>query len=346
MLVSFIIPAYNASKTIIRCLDSIYTLGLSKNEFEVICIDDYSTDDTIVVIKQYAKQHANLTLLCQPENHRQGAARNRGIAIAKGQYIVYVDSDDESDKGVLDALQLAEQNNLEMVAMHYVNIDVSGNSKEKEPISIDGIFTGIELQTIQPYWGTGPVPYLYRTSFINKVNYKFKEDVLYEDSDYVTVHLFHASKMMYCSKCSYKIHYNSKSTIHTISYKHVADYFLLGTRMLKFYHNITEVPYNYSQGILEGGSWNIWKACLMLLKLKSLKDIKMFYSRIDQFINRKDYIKYSEPAYCWGWWTKICIKYKYAAIILASIGQIGYRLFRRLNMLKQKHTQKLKNNGQ
>ena len=118
MLASFIIPAYNASLTIVRCLDSIYTLGLSEQEFEVICIDDCSKDNTISVIEQYAKQHTNLTLLCQPENHRQGAARNRGVAIAKGKYIVYVDSDDESANGVVDALQLAEKNNLDMVAMH------------------------------------------------------------------------------------------------------------------------------------------------------------------------------------------------------------------------------------
>ena len=114
MLASFIIPAYNASTTIIRCLDSIYTLGLLEQEFEVICIDDCSKDNTIKVIEQYAKQHTNLTLLSQIENHRQGAARNRGVAIAKGKYIVYIDSDDESDKGILQALQLVEEHNLDI----------------------------------------------------------------------------------------------------------------------------------------------------------------------------------------------------------------------------------------
>ena len=136
MLASFIIPAYNASATIVRCLDSIYTLGLSEQEFEVICIDDCSKDNTIEVIKQYAKQHTNLTLLCQAENHRQGAARNRGVAIAKGKYIVYVDSDDESDKGVVKALQLAEEHNLDMVAMHYVQVNEHGNIFEKESIKL------------------------------------------------------------------------------------------------------------------------------------------------------------------------------------------------------------------
>ena len=114
MLCSFIIPAYNASSTIVRCLDSIYALALREADFEVIVIDDCSKDNTIAVTEQYANQHTNLTLLRQSENHRQGAARNRGIAIAKGKYIVFVDSDDETNFGVLNALQLAEKHELDM----------------------------------------------------------------------------------------------------------------------------------------------------------------------------------------------------------------------------------------
>lgn len=326
MLASFIIPAYNASKTIVRCLDSIYTLGLSEQDFEVICIDDCSTDNTIEVIEQYAKQHTNLTLLCQAENHRQGAARNRGVAIAKGKYIVYVDSDDESDKGVVQALQLAKEHNLDMVAMHYINVDEKGNIKEKEPIKLDDVFTGIELQTLHPYWCTGPVPYLYNADFLKEVNYLFKEDVLFEDSDYVNVHLYHAKRMMYSAASSYKIHYNSHSTTHTISYKHVADYLLLGTRMLKLYHSLEDKNSKYALGILEGGSYNIWMSCKRLFKLSSIADVRAFYNRVDTYINRADYVHYTEPAYCWTWWTKLCIKHKKIAMIIIALGQIIYRL--------------------
>ena len=90
MLISFIIPAFNASQTIVRCLDSIYSLVIPETEYEVIVIDDCSNDDTVTVIESYALSHENLTLLRQSENHRQGAARNRGLEIAKGQYIFYL----------------------------------------------------------------------------------------------------------------------------------------------------------------------------------------------------------------------------------------------------------------
>ncbi len=329
MLTSFIIPAYNASNTIVRCLDSIYTLGLSEQEFEVICIDDCSKDNTIAVVEEYAQQHTNITLLRQAENHRQGAARNRGVAIAKGKYIVYVDSDDESDKGVVNALQLAEKNDLDMVAMHFANVDEHGNITEKEPIKLDGVFTGVELQTQQPYWCTGPVPYVYRTSFLKQVNYPFTEDVLFEDSDYVTVHLYYAKRMMYSAQCAYRVHYNATSTTHTRTYKHLADYFLLGTRMLKFYHSLEDKNSTYALGIREGGSYNIWMSCKRLMKLSSISDVRAFYERIDTYINRADYLHYTEPAYCWTWWTKLCMKHKKIAIMLVAIGQWGYKVMKR-----------------
>ena len=326
MLASFIIPAYNASATIVRCLDSIYTLGLSEHEFEVICIDDCSTDNTIEIIEQYAKQHTNLALLCQPENHRQGAARNRGVTIAKGKYIVYADSDDESDKGIIEALQLAEDHQLDMVAMHYVNVDEHGNISEKEAIKIDGVFTGVELQTQQAYWCSGPVPYVYDAAFLKNVKYPFTEDVLFEDADYVNVHLYHAKRMMYNPVCSYRVHYNSQSTTHTTSYKHVADYLLLGTRMLKLYHSLEDKTSAYALGILEGGSYNIWKSCKRLIKLPSLHEVKMFYDRVDCYTNRFDLLSYTEPAYCWTKWTKLCLGHKKIAMVLIAIGQIIYKL--------------------
>lgn len=326
MLCSFIIPAYNASNTIVRCLDSIYALGLSEQEFEVICIDDCSKDNTIAVIEQYAKSHMNITLLRQAENHRQGAARNRGVSIAQGKYIVYVDSDDESDKGVVNALRLAEKNDLDMVAMHYVNVDQHGNITEKEPITLEGVFTGVELQTKHPYWCSGPVPYVYKTSFLQQVNYPFISDVLFEDSDYVTVHLYHAKRMMYSAQCAYRVHYNATSTTHTTTYKHVADYVLLGTRMLKFYHSLNDTTSAYAQGILEGGSYNIWTSCRRLIKLSSVADVRAFYERIDTYINRADYLHYTQPAYCWTRWTKLCLKHKRIAISLIAIGRLVYKI--------------------
>ena len=325
---SFVIPAYNASATIVRCLDSIYNLALTESDFEVICIDDCSKDNTIAIIEEYAKLHSNITLLRQTENHRQGAARNKGVAIAKGKYIVFVDSDDETDKGVLEAWRLAEANELDMVAMHYVNINEKGDRTEKQAITLNGIFTGKEMQTKHSYWCTGPVPYLYNASFLRKVNYPFAEDVLFEDSDFVNVHLYHAQRMMYCSACSYRVHYNSSSTTHTLSYKHMADYLLLGTRILRFYDSLEEQNSTYALGIKEGGCYNVWQGCRRLFKLQSPRDVLAFFERVDFYADRKALLQDTQSPYFWNWWTKLCLRCKFVAIPLASICIFTYKLYK------------------
>lgn len=325
-LVSFIIPAYNASGTIFRCLDSIYSLCLDKLFFEVIAVDDCSTDNTVELLEEYACSHPNFVLLRQHENHRQGAARNRGIAIAKAKYIVFLDSDDEIVKGVVTAVRLADEKSLDMVAMRFAKVDNDGRIEAKEslPYCQERVFTGIEMQSEFPFWNTGPCAYVYRKAFLNKINYPFAEDVLFEDSDFINVHLFYAKRMSYCDDCGYYVHYNSGSTTHTISYKHLADYALLGTRMLRFYESLEDKSSKYAKTILEGGSFNVMKAFRKLFRLKTWFDYRAFYDRLDSYFDRSLLRGYREPKYCWTRWTRFCLKHrKFAIAILGIFGPIA-----------------------
>ncbi len=327
MTVSFIIPAYNASKTIERCLESIFSLGLPENDYEVIVIDDASSDDTVDIIRNWIDSHDNLFLLCQPSNHRQGAARNRGMATAKGEYIVFVDSDDETAPGVISAVKLCADQNLDMAAMRVATCRDDGQICKETAQLEDHIFTGQELQTNHPFWFTGPVAYVYRKGFLEKTDYPFAEDVLFEDSDFVNVHLFFANRMLYCDECGYLIHYNETSTTHTISFNHLSDYAILGNRMLSFYQDcIEDKNSQYAESILEGGSYNIMRSCRNLFKLQSLSDVRSFYSRFDQFCDRKELSKYRRPSYCWNRWTRFCIKHRVGTIFLVGIIRPFYSL--------------------
>ena len=321
MTVSFIIPAYNANKTINRCLESIYSLGLPENDYEIIIIDDASTDNTTDIVQNHLNTHDNVTLLRQCENHRQGAARNRGITVAKGEFIVFVDSDDEVDRGLTRALQLAANNNLDMVAMRYAKVGKEGKTDEEVvlPYEQDKVFNGIEMQTEFAFWCTAPWAYVYRKAFLFEVKYPFAENVLFEDSDFVNIHLFYAGRMSYCDDCCYLVHFNETSTTHTNSFKHVCDYAILGNRMITFYQNqIEDKSTKYAEIILEGGSYNIMRSCRNLFKLESIKDVQSFYLRFDQFCDRKKLTGYRKPAYCWNRWTRFCIKHKTLTTLLVG----------------------------
>lgn len=90
MDLSVIIPVYNAAALINRCLDSIFSQQ-GEYDIEVICIDDGSTDNSVELIKSRKEQ--NITLL-QQENAGPAKARNKGMNVAKGRYMAYLDADD------------------------------------------------------------------------------------------------------------------------------------------------------------------------------------------------------------------------------------------------------------
>ena len=98
---SIIIPVYNVEKYLTKCLDSV----LVDNAFtgQVICVNDGSTDGSGKILEQYAAKYPNVETIAQP-NAGLSAARNAGIKAAKGEYVVFLDSDDYWEPNVLDGL--------------------------------------------------------------------------------------------------------------------------------------------------------------------------------------------------------------------------------------------------
>ncbi len=99
--VSVIIPVYNAEVYLRECLDSVINQTL--REIEVICIDDGSTDSSLSILKEYAQKDPRVSVL-QQENLHAGVARNAGIAVAQGEYIHFLDSDDWVDTDTYEKL--------------------------------------------------------------------------------------------------------------------------------------------------------------------------------------------------------------------------------------------------
>lgn len=101
MFLSIVIPVYNAEKEICHCLESIWSQGISEEDFEVICVDDYSTDNSCAVIEREIVRHSNLRLIRNEVNRRAGGARNHGVQEAKGEYVLFIDADDYFHSGSL-----------------------------------------------------------------------------------------------------------------------------------------------------------------------------------------------------------------------------------------------------
>lgn len=115
---SIVIPVYNGlSHDLHTCLNSIWNQPIEKPLFEVICVDDCSTDDTLKWLKKQQMLHGNMKIVENRENIRQGGARNRGVEIATGKYIMFIDQDDYYHKDAFQKLHnVLAGSNLDILA--------------------------------------------------------------------------------------------------------------------------------------------------------------------------------------------------------------------------------------
>ena len=113
-MISIIIPVYNVEKFIRQCLDSI--LSQSYKNYEVILIDDKSKDSSLDIIREYEKKYSNFFVIENKKNSGPGASRNKGIDKAKGEYIMFIDSDDYIEPNTLeDAFNAAKKYDADVV---------------------------------------------------------------------------------------------------------------------------------------------------------------------------------------------------------------------------------------
>ncbi len=111
--VSVIIPVYNVAEYLSECLESVINQTLK--EIEIICIDDGSTDNSLVILKEYAKKDKRITVMKQ-ENLHAGIARNAGLAIARGEFLSFLDSDDFFEPNMLEKMvKVSEKDGSDLV---------------------------------------------------------------------------------------------------------------------------------------------------------------------------------------------------------------------------------------
>jgi glycosyltransferase involved in cell wall biosynthesis len=96
---SFVIPTFNREKLIVRAIESC--LGQDFTDFEIVVIDDMSTDGTVEIVRQYAEKDERIRLVCHPVNRGVCMARNTGADAARGTWLIFLDSDDEMIPGTL-----------------------------------------------------------------------------------------------------------------------------------------------------------------------------------------------------------------------------------------------------
>lgn len=206
MLLSFIIPAYNCSETIKRCLLSIYSLNLNEAEFEIIVINDGSTDQTLNILKKIEHEYSNIKIFTQ-NNCGAGIARNNGVKKASGSYIWFIDSDDYlTCQGIEQIYNLCSLNELDIIAFNLANHNFPNSatiqSENKENIILDG-----ESFILQNTFSASPCCYIFRrVFFINERLFYANERRGCEDIDHTIYAIFKAKKIQYLNISPYTVY--------------------------------------------------------------------------------------------------------------------------------------------
>ena len=183
MKLSVIVPVYNVERFLPRCLDSLLRQGLEVGEWEVICVNDGSPDGSARILSRYEREHPDLITVINQENQGLGGARNTGTAVAKGEYVAYLDSDDYLVDGALRFLLehfCQDKPDVVCYGHHYVYTDGEATFHANTKLSDEVIFEGDGAEAYNRW----PLPFvwskLYKRAFLEE-NHIESEIVICQD---------------------------------------------------------------------------------------------------------------------------------------------------------------------
>ena len=192
MQLSIIIPAYNAEKYLDECLASCYRQEMMECDYELIIINDGSTDGTLAKAQEWAAGHSNIKVISQ-ENRGLSRSRNAGIEASKGSYVMFLDSDDQlAENSIVRILTKCRKDNLDMLRICAADI-LDGQIKRRFLFKDTDIAPGRMLlkgkfQVCAPFA-------VYKREFLIKNSLRFYPGIYHEDNLFTPVAYYLAEKV-------------------------------------------------------------------------------------------------------------------------------------------------------
>ena len=250
--VSVIIPVYNTQEWLRQCLESVLLQDL--DSFEIICIDDGSTDSSLKILHEYASRDQRVRVF-SIQNHGIGHARNLALKKAKGEFIYFLDSDDYLEEGALDFLynkassldldvlyfdsrQFYDPPELEKSLPYTLNDPRYTRPKEYSDI-VEGQAFFVKTWQEMTYNASAYLQ-LTRRSLIDRYNLTFLEGILYEDEVFTLSCMLYASRVAHRRKTFHvrRLRPNSIMTGH-LTEKNIYSYL---KSWLEFASRIADIP--------------------------------------------------------------------------------------------------------
>lgn len=277
--ISIIVPVYNTGKYLERCLESI--ISQEFEDVEIIVVNDCSSDDSLNIIKKFMRKDNKIKLVDKQKNEGLSAARNSGIEIAKGEYIIHIDSDDWIEKNYfLEIYQNAKKYDADIVITDFYKDFDNGEIKyikdQNENMDKENMLENIFLMKAYPsVWNK-----LIRRELYIKNNIYHPIDAAIGEDLCTTPKLIYYAKNIYKYNKSF-LHYiqtpNSMIRTKIKELNKLKEIYLVIKNLEKFFNSKNV---NLSIDILKINHLSIW-----LLKSKyNLKDLE-YLEILNEYIN-------------------------------------------------------------
>ena len=201
MKLSIIVPVYNVEAFLTKCVDSLLAQDLPADDYEIIIVDDGSTDGSGALADALATEHGNIRVIHQ-RNRGLSGARNAGIPVASGTYVMFVDSDDFLCPNVLGTLVgLMESKELDILRFNYQNVNMDGavfepNKYVKPFVDYsDEVCDGETFLNERLGYACYAWQFLVKASILRKEGNGFKEGIYFEDVEWTPRILLQARRV-------------------------------------------------------------------------------------------------------------------------------------------------------
>lgn len=273
---SLIIPAYNVEKYIKKCLDSV--LNQTYNNYEIIIINDGSTDNTSKILESY-KSNKKIKIINQ-ENKGLSNARNTGVSNAKGDYILFIDSDDFIEKELLEILNKTIKDE-DLVRFQIRILDETNKIikeyKEETFNNLNGIeaFNKLSKYNLVEL----AVCYVYKKDTFLKNNYKFEEKTYHEDFGLIPYIIISSKKVTSINYIGYNYLQRKNSIMNNTDYEKEIK---KSNDVLKHYKNLIKWSQNIEGDLTIYKSFIANSVILKSLNLKE-KDYKNYIKKLKEY---------------------------------------------------------------
>ena len=300
---SFIVPFYNVEPYIEECIRSLYDQDIPQEEYEVICVDDWSPDGSRAIVERLENEYPTLRLLVHTENKRQGGARNTGLREARGRYIWFVDSDDTIQKNCIGSmLRKAEEDQLDLLKFHFIR---EGEIPSKQLLSTNRVMTGTELifdvecETSLLSRCNSAVQQLIRRDYLIESTLQFAERVQYEDDDFAYQLYAYAKRVYLISKTPYIIRQTPESTTRRQNdVQRIRDIYAQALRMAKLDAKLTQQDNRWHTMVYECIKDCINNCVFRMLKEQTTREQLYFWyedrkqvNQLKPYLSHKSYMK-------------------------------------------------------